>query len=433
MTILFIIFTLLVALLLLPSQLGAQTTGLQDVKTSLNVRLEQLKKDFQFRSRELARRLKSADLDKEEWQKLNDELQIETRSSIDSTRVASQSEKTNSSALMSIVLIVLIVAISFAAYQFSGSQELVEQQIKISKLLEDDPLTIEKLSKKAQSAKSQDALYEFYLALRTKVDKMPSNIESWRDLASFNADYGRISEARAAMKVAMSIEPDNLFLKTDLAQILLGSKNQQDLFYSRQLIQQVLEEQPENQDALFLLGQNSFQFGMFKRAIRSWEQLLEISKPGSAMANLVKKQIDRARELLNKPDEKQSTVKDTTTTNSSSSRLIIKLTIPESIQSRLSGKETLFIFAKAVEGPAFPLAAIKTTVDKHAKEIVLSDKNAMQAEHTLSKYDKIIVIARISMAGITSSTEGDIQGQSEIISKPFPTSAITVVIDDDVN
>ncbi len=298
MTLIFILFVFLVAMIILPSQLSAQTGALQNVRTSLNVRMEQLKKDFQFRTKELARRLKSADLDESEWQKLSDELQIETQSSIDTTRIASESDKTNSSWLFALVLMTAIIVLSFILYQYSGFQEQVEQQIKISKLLKDDPLTIEKLTTKVSSKKTQKALYDLYQALRIRVEVLPSDIEPWRDLASFNADYGRLSEAKAAMKIAMDIDPDSLILKIDLAQFLITTKNKQDLFHSRRLIQEVLEQQPENQNALFLLGQNSFQFGMFQRAINSWNQLQKIIKTDSPMATMLQKRIERTEQLI---------------------------------------------------------------------------------------------------------------------------------------
>ena len=88
MTIVFILFVILVAIVLLPSQLTSQKGALAEVQTSLTVRMEQLKKDFQFRTKELARRLQSEDLAEDEWQKMTDELQMDTRASIDSTQIA---------------------------------------------------------------------------------------------------------------------------------------------------------------------------------------------------------------------------------------------------------------------------------------------------------------------------------------------------------
>ncbi len=442
MTLIFILFVFLVAVIILPSQLSAQTGALQDVRTSLNVRMEQLKKDFQFRTKELARRLKSADLDEGEWQKLSDELQTETQSSIDTTRIASESDKTNSSWLFALVLMTAIIVLSFILYQYSGFQEQVEQLIKISKLLKKDSLTIEKLTKNVSSKKTQKALYDLYQALRIRVEVLPSDIEPWRDLASFNADYGRLSEAKAAMKVAMDIEPDSLILKIDLAQFLLTSKNKQDLFHSRRLIQEVLEQQPENQNALFLLGQNSYQFGMFQRAINSWKQLQKIIKTDSTMATMLQKRIERTEQLIAKskmqtgkahPKTKNDKPQKTSDTAvATEAKLLVRLSIPEAIRSRLSGKETLFIFAKAVNGPTFPLAAKKTTVENYNKEISLSDSDAMQPQFAISKFEQVKIVARISMKDTPTASKGDIQGESRVINKPFPESAISVVIDNTV-
>ncbi|MCP4413776.1 MAG: c-type cytochrome biogenesis protein CcmI [Gammaproteobacteria bacterium] len=442
MTLIFILFVFLIAVIILPSQLSAQTGALDDVKTSLNVRMDQLKKDFQFRTKELSRRLKSADLDEGEWQKLNDELQTETQSSIDTTRIASESDKTSSSWLFALILMIGIIILSFILYQYSGFQEQVEQQIKISKLLKKGTLTIEKLTNKVSSEKSQKALYDLYQALRIRVEFLPTNIEPWRDLASFNADYGRLSEAKAAMKVAMNIEPESLILKIDLAQILLTSENQQDLFRSRRLIQEVLEQQPDNQNALFLLGQNSFQFGMFQRAINNWKQLLNIIKTDSPMATMLQKRIERTEQLIaeskkqtRKAHPKTKTDKPLNTSNTTvatDAKLLVRLSIPEAIRSSLSGKETLYIFAKAVNGPAFPLAAIKTTVENYNKEISLSDSDAMQPQFAISKFEQVKIVARISMKGVPTASKGDIQGESHVIKKLFPESAISVVMDDTV-
>jgi len=58
MIIIFVLFILLTAIFLLPSQVFQQKQALQDVEDSLIIRLQQLKLEFQLRTKELARRLK---------------------------------------------------------------------------------------------------------------------------------------------------------------------------------------------------------------------------------------------------------------------------------------------------------------------------------------------------------------------------------------
>jgi len=298
MTMVFILFVLLVVILLLPSQLMTQKGALQEVQESLVVRMEQLKNDFQFRTKELARRLQTDDLAEDEWQTLTDELQLETRTSIDATQSASDSNKTDKSWLSALIMTLIVIITAFMTYQFSGNYDQAKAQIDLSNSLKNDPQAIDKLTQTVQKEQTQQSLTNLYLALRTKVDLLPSNTYSWRSLAMFNSSYGRIKEARAAMKIAMKLEPDNIELKIDLAQILSHSKQQQDLFYSRQLISEVLKVQPTHQDAMLLLGMSSYQFGMYQRAIDDWKRLQELVTPGSAMENMVKQRIDKAQQML---------------------------------------------------------------------------------------------------------------------------------------
>ncbi|MCP3673303.1 MAG: hypothetical protein GY829_02365 [Gammaproteobacteria bacterium] len=299
MILVFILFVILVIIIILPSQLTSQKEALQEVKESLVVRMDQLKKDFQYRTKELARRLQSEDLAEDEWQTLTDELQLDTSTSIDFTQVASQSDKINTSWFIAGVMIIVVAGLAFFTYQFSGSYEQVKLQIDITKALNNDSETIDKLTEKVQTEKSQQALSNLYLALRTNVELLPSNTNSWRTLAMFNSTYGRINEARAAMRMAMKLEPLNVDLKIDLVQVLFRSKEQRDLFYSRQLLTEVLKEEPENQDAMLLIGLSSYQFGMYKRAIDEWTKLLNITQPDSAINNMIKQRIEKAQQMLN--------------------------------------------------------------------------------------------------------------------------------------
>jgi len=428
MIIVFILFVLLAIVFLLPSQITSQKDALDEVQDSLSNRLAQLKNDFQFRTKELARRLKSNDLAEDEWQKLSDELQLDTRTSIDSIQIATDSDKTNISWLLSIVFVIVVIAVVYVTYQFTGSYQQVKHQLEITSLLKNDAQTIDKFKKSVQTDQSQQALDDLYLALRTKVELLPSNIYSWSDLALFNANYGRIEEAREAMTVALKIEPNNIDLKIDLAQILSRSENKQDTMLSRQIIQEVLRDNPGHEGALLLLGFSSYNFGMYQQAVDAWGKVLISSDPGSPMSTMLIKRINQAQQLLGS----NAASANTTAVVSSEAKLRVKLEIPDSIRSGLTGREGLFIFAKAVNGPRFPIAVIKTTVAEFSGEVILTDANAMRPEFALSKFDKVKVSARISFSGAAVASMGDIQGESEIFSAPFPTSTITVVVDQTV-
>lgn len=437
MTIIFISFVIIIALLLLPSQLRGQKEALDEVRISLSVRMDQLKKDFQFRTKELARRLKSGDLADDEWQKLNDELRLDTQASIESTQLATETSKTNISWLFAIGILLIISIIVTVTYQYVGEYDKANNQMMIIEQLASEPNTIENLTQIARTQKDNDSLDNLYLAYRSKVELHPSSTYALRELAAFNATYGRTDEAKSAIQIALKLEPNNLDLQVDLAQILTASKDKKDLFKSFEIVNEVLRKDPGHESALLLLANASFQFGLYKKAILTWQKLLKRYDENSEMTPILNQRILLAEEKIAEKQQTQQTQQIPTTkpdkTVVSKASMAVKIEIPDSVLLTLSGKERLFVFAKAIDGPRFPVAVKNTTVEAAKGIIVLSDSDAMRPEFALSKYDKVQLVARISKSGTAIAGNGDIEGKSEIISKPFPTKPISIVIDSEIN
>ena len=432
MTIIFIGFVIITAFVLLPSQVRKQKESLDEVSTSLSVRMEQLKNDFQFRTKELARRLKSGDLADDEWQKLSDELSLDTESSIESTESATQSSKVNVSWLFAISILIVISSIVTITYKYSGEYEKVSNQMTIVNQLTTDPNTIDKLTNIVQTEQTNAALDNLYLAYRSKVELLPSNTSAWRELAAFNATYRRMDEAKEAMQIAMKLEPDNLDLKIDLAQLLTTSKEKQDLFRSFKLVNEVLRKDPGHENALFLLANSSFQFGLYKKAILTWQKLLTQFESDLDMTLMLNQRISMAEEKIaekevNQTSTTSSETKDPKTVVTKAS-MAVKVEIPDSVRLTLSGNERLFVFAKAVDGPRFPIAVKNMSVEDAAGIIVLSDTDAMRPEFALSKYKKVQLVVRISKSGTAIAGKGDIEGKSEVITAPFPTKPVTIAV-----
>lgn len=432
MTIVFVLFVILIAIIIIPSQLLPQKKALQDVHLSLDVRLEQLKRDFQFRTKELARRLKSNDLDEDEWKVISEELENDTRTSIDLTNTASQTSKTTSSWFFILLLVVSVIVVSAVSYKYSGTYDLAKNQLSIIKQLENDPETISRLSSIVKSDRTQQPINDLYLALRSNVEVNPKDVIAWRELALFNASYGRLTEATEAMEIALKIAPEDEDLKIAFAQILTQSKETSDIFKALKIINEVLVTNPEHEGALLLLGMSYYQFGMYQKAIMTLEKLLKLYEPGSEMADLINKRLVTAQQLM--AGKGQETVKPTESkvVANDNANLDIRVVIPKAIKAKLSGNENIFIFAKAIDGPKFPVAVIKTTVNQMSTVVKLSDANAMQPQFALSKYDKVQITVRISFSGDVVAKAGDIQGVSEIIEAPYEGSTIIVTLNEEL-
>ena len=82
---------------------------------------------------------------------------------------------------------------------------------------------------------------------------------------------------------------------------------------------------------------------------------------------------------------------------------------------KVSMTDTVYVFARAVNGPRMPLAVLRKDVREIPFEFELNDSMAMSAEAKLSDYPDVIIGARISSVGDATASEGDLEGYSGVV------------------
>lgn len=95
--------------------------------------------------------------------------------------------------------------------------------------------------------------------------------------------------------------------------------------------------------------------------------------------------------------------------------VLIKVNIKD-----VSVNDTVFIFAKAVNGPPpMPLAVVRKQVKDLPLEVVLDDSMAMIPSMTLSSFDKVKITARVSKTGKPLLQKGDLYSKEDYIQLAF--------------
>jgi len=421
MIVFIVLFILIVALLMIPTLFAKNKTQLDKVQDSFVTRQQQLKSDYQFRRKELNRRFKMEDIDQQQLAELNDELDRETSSSIEQAKAKSATGILKPSLWVGLVLTSFIVMFSLISYWNFGNPEHYLERERLLLMLSQNPSTIEYLSKQAETQKNRESALELLHAARLLIEVKPFAPQSWLKYGEVEASFGRMEQATLAFRRAMQLDPNNNDIKLALSRALLSSENPGASTEAMGLEKNVLRSDPNNRQAILSLGFSAFQAGEYQQAIDAWEKVLEFKQTTPERAQILHKTIATAKVRLaaqtSAPRLEKPSNNPKTELPMASVRVSVSIT--KDIQSKLSGNEFLFVFAKAASGPPIPLAVLRFPMNQIPSEIHLSDKNAMRPELKMSSFKEIKLIARISISGNAIAQKGDFEGKTQVISAPF--------------
>ncbi len=85
--------------------------------------------------------------------------------------------------------------------------------------------------------------------------------------------------------------------------------------------------------------------------------------------------------------------------------------ITDALAKRVRAGDTLFVFARAPDGPRMPLAILRGTAGALPFAFTLDDSSAMAPQFRISGFKQVVVGARISATGDATPRSGDLMGQ----------------------
>jgi cytochrome c-type biogenesis protein CcmH len=229
----------------------------------------------------------------------------------------------------------------------------------------------------------------------------------------------RYPEANDAYNKALELKPQDADLLADYAESLALAAGRSLAGEPTRLLDRALKLDPRNTKVLTLAGSAAFERKDYRTAIRSWEAVIKQPGVSTELAQALQKGVDESKTRMG--------ARPVAAVSAGKERVSGIVSLDDSLRSRVRPDDTVFVFARAATGPRMPLAIVKKTVADLPYKFAFDDSMAMMPEMKLSRFDDVVIGARVAKSGSAAPSAGDLEGISDSV-KPGR-SGVRVTID----
>jgi cytochrome c-type biogenesis protein CcmH len=109
-------------------------------------------------------------------------------------------------------------------------------------------------------------------------------------------------------------------------------------------------------------------------------------------------------------------------------KVTVAVDISSQAREKFSAGDTVFVYAKAKQGPRMPLAVQRLTLAELPTTVTLDDSMAMMQGMNMSAFEQLVISARVSKSGSAIAQSGDYIGRHSIEQKTGDDS-VSIIID----
>jgi cytochrome c-type biogenesis protein CcmH len=270
--------------------------------------------------------------------------------------------------------------------------------------------------------------------LEDRVAQNPNDPEALVVLARSYVEMGRYADGSRTYEALVKIIPDEPILWADYADALAmthGSLRGGPT----QLLQRALELDPNHLKSLALSGSAAMERGDYTAAVTHWQKLLHLLPPQDTEdIKMIQEGLAQARQMLAQSGGKMPAALEQINqpapqpqAAAGKERITGTVTLSPSLKNQADPNDTVFVLARAAQGPKMPLAILRKQVKDLPLSFSLDDSMAMSPQMKMSNFDQVVVVARVSKSGNAMSQPGDLMGMS----KPLALGSTGIKIDID--
>jgi cytochrome c-type biogenesis protein CcmH len=329
-----------------------------------------------------------------------------------------------------VLLVIAIPLMTLALYQQLGSRQIIP-------MLEQGGAATATSGSPGKHAMNEQSLEQMVSTLAERMKEKPDDLRGWVLLARSYETLNRYTDALGAYRNARRLSNDNPEVLADYADAMVMANGGRFNDEAGEVLQKAVEAQPDNLKALWLIGHWKNQQGAYSEALTYWQRAAALLPPGGEDSNIINQQISQVQQRLGitptapvmaasaSPASAPATAEGGAP--AADHAITVKVALDPAVAAQAAPESTVFIFARAVQGPRMPLAIMRRQVKDLPVTVTLDDSLAMSPAMTLSKFDQVTIGARVSASGNAMPQSGDLEGSQSPVNVANPgTVAVTI-------
>ncbi|MEM7083206.1 MAG: hypothetical protein AAF465_10765 [Pseudomonadota bacterium] len=255
-------------------------------------------------------------------------------------------------------------------------------------------------------------------ALQKAVHEDQQSATAWRDLGRFYLQFDQLALAIDSLESSVRLSGGrDVDTNLNLVEALAARGEPNDGPRSAEILSASLKLDPGHRKALWYGGEVAASLGQWEVAIARWQAMLSDSRRiNSDEARSVTRLLEQRIAAAEAERDQTGMPAGHVGTMGAPEAVRIQVTLEPALSSTpsLRPSTNVFVFVRPAGEGGPPIAVHRATLGQLPLDIVLDDRNAMMPSRTLSGFEALDIVARVSLGGVPTATPGDLFGEQSL-------------------
>lgn len=263
------------------------------------------------------------------------------------------------------------------------------------------------------------SLTELLPELEQRLAQSPDDVEGWRLLGRSYLTVSEFPKARKAFEKALALDENDAPTLAQLAESIAMTQDGNLAGEPIQYLERAQAVDADNEHSLWLLSIARQQAGDHETALAGFNKLAGLAQQNPEALATIEQMRRESMEALSIASTREA---------DSGVSVSVSVSLSDAASTAVESGHSVFVYAKATEGPPMPLAVSRLTVADLPTTVVLDESMAMIPGMSLSAFPQVTIGARVSASGNAIAQSGDWYSESGNVS-PGEEASLEIIID----